>query len=299
MSIPAAYIGVILIWSTTPLAIKWSGEGAGYLFGVAARMVIGAMLCVALIALLRKPLPVTGAALRVYLAGAVGGFGSMFFVYWGATYIPSGWISVIFGLTPILTSLIASLFLAEESLSLEKLLGMCLAFSGLYVIFSGEHASLSPVAGLGIMLVFTSVLLHAISTVWVKSLSRDNALPAISMTGGTLLLIAPLYSLAYAMGDHPLPASVDERTMYSIIYLGIVGSVVGFMLYFYVLKNISASAISLIPLITPVSALLIGAGLNEEIITTSTWIGTALILFGLSIYQWGKSLSRYYRIRVG
>ena len=44
MSVPAAYLGIILIWSTTPLAVKWSGEGPGYLFGVTARMVIGALL---------------------------------------------------------------------------------------------------------------------------------------------------------------------------------------------------------------------------------------------------------------
>ncbi|MGZ8928379.1 MAG: EamA family transporter, partial [Methylobacter sp.] len=41
MRIPLAYISVILLWSTTPLAIKWSGEGSGYLFGVTGRMVIG------------------------------------------------------------------------------------------------------------------------------------------------------------------------------------------------------------------------------------------------------------------
>ena len=41
MSVPLAYIGVIIIWSTTPLAIKWSGGDAGFLFGVTARMLIG------------------------------------------------------------------------------------------------------------------------------------------------------------------------------------------------------------------------------------------------------------------
>ena len=52
MSIPAAYLGIILIWSTTPLAVKWSGEGPGYLFGVSARMAIGTLLCLLLVQLL-------------------------------------------------------------------------------------------------------------------------------------------------------------------------------------------------------------------------------------------------------
>ena len=41
MSVPAAYLGVIIIWSTTPLAIKWSGDDVGFQFGVAARMLVG------------------------------------------------------------------------------------------------------------------------------------------------------------------------------------------------------------------------------------------------------------------
>ncbi|MBU2479196.1 MAG: EamA family transporter, partial [Gammaproteobacteria bacterium] len=45
MSMPAAFLGVILIWSTTPLAIQWSSEGGGFLFGVAARMWLGALFC--------------------------------------------------------------------------------------------------------------------------------------------------------------------------------------------------------------------------------------------------------------
>jgi len=90
MSVPLAFIGVILIWSTTPLAIKWSGEGSVFLFGVTARMVIGASICIVLLRLLNKPLPLNRLAIQVYLAGAVAGYGSMLLVYWGASYIPSG-----------------------------------------------------------------------------------------------------------------------------------------------------------------------------------------------------------------
>lgn len=43
MSVPAAYLAVILIWSTTPLAVKWSGEGPGFLFGALGRMALGVL----------------------------------------------------------------------------------------------------------------------------------------------------------------------------------------------------------------------------------------------------------------
>ena len=43
MSVPAAFLAVVLIWSTTPLAIQWSSEGGGFLFGVASRMLLGVL----------------------------------------------------------------------------------------------------------------------------------------------------------------------------------------------------------------------------------------------------------------
>ncbi len=57
VSVGFSYIAVILIWSTTPLAIKWSGEGSGFLFGVTGRMVLGAVLALVVMQLMRLPFP--------------------------------------------------------------------------------------------------------------------------------------------------------------------------------------------------------------------------------------------------
>jgi drug/metabolite transporter (DMT)-like permease len=53
MSVPAAYLGVVLIWSTTPLAVKWSGEGPGFLFGALGRMGLATLLCLVAVAIFR------------------------------------------------------------------------------------------------------------------------------------------------------------------------------------------------------------------------------------------------------
>ena len=112
MSVPTAYIGVIVIWTTTPLAIKWSGEGSHFMFAVTTRMVIAAVLSLLILKATRTPLPWHKPARDTYLVGGLGIFGAMTLVYWGAQFIPSGWISVIFGLTPIMTGLMIA---ASES----------------------------------------------------------------------------------------------------------------------------------------------------------------------------------------
>lgn len=287
MSVPTAYLGIIIIWSTTPLAIKWSGEEVGFLFGVASRMLIGAAVCTLLLLILARKLPWHREARQTYLAAGLGIYGAMMSVYWGSQYIPSGLISVLFGLTPIVTGVIAAIWLQERSLTASKLAGIILGIVGLMVIF-GSGVELSDDAVYGIAAVLLSVILHSISAVWVKSISAR--LPALEVTNGGLLIAAPLYLVTWLLFSDGWPEDISTRTALSISYLAVFGSVLGFIMYFYVLKHIDASRVALVTLLTPVLALLLGQGLNNETINPAVWVGTFCILVGMSVYQWGARL---------
>ncbi len=290
MSVPLAYIGVIIIWSTTPLAIKWSGVDAGFLFGVTARMSIGLLFSSALLLLLSKRrLPWDKNARKIYLVAGIAIYGAMLSVYWGSQYISSGFISVIFGLNPIITGIMAALWLNERSLTPAKIFGVVLGVSGLIVIFSqaihvGNHAVI------GIAAVCLSVLLHSWSSVWFKKL--DIHLTALEITHGGLMVSVPLYLLTWFILEGGWPENFSQRGLGSIIYLGIFGSVLGFVMFFYILKHVDVSRVSLITLITPVAALFLGYALNNEVLNMSVWIGTALIMLGMSFYQWSGKFIR-------
>ncbi len=287
MSVPAAYLGIILIWSTTPLAIKWSAEDVGFLFGVSSRMLLGALICIALMTVLGRKLPRGRRALHVYLAGGFGVFGAMLCVYWAAQYISSGLISVLFGLTPIVTGLVAAVFLGEKAFTPSRLLGIVLGIIGLAIIFAqkinlGEHLIQ------GVMGVLLAVVMHSISGVWVKRIGVNMS--ALEVTTGSLLFSAPLYFLLWLIFDGQLPQIISNRAVGAILYLGIFGSVLGFIMYFYVLKHIEASRAALITLITPVLALLLGQQFNHEVLNIEVWLGSACILSGMLLYQWGPKL---------
>lgn len=284
MSIPAACLGVILIWSTTPLAIKWSGEGPGFLFGVTGRMAIGAMLCLLLVMLLRVRFPWHRAAVHTYLAAAVGIYGAMTCVYWGAQHIPSGLISVLYGLAPITVGILAAGWLGENSLTPAKIFGALTGIGGLTLIFAsgGTPGSL---ASWGILAVLASVLLHSISAVWVKRLDTD--LHALALATGGLLLALPCFLVTWWLLDGHWPAQIPGQALGSIIYLGVIGSGAGFILYYYILRRVEASRLALITLITPVIALVIGNLLNGETIGPRELIGVSMILAGLLFYEFG------------
>ena len=288
MSVPLAYIGVIIIWSTTPLAIKWSGIDSGFLFGVTARMLIGLLFSSVLIMFLsRRSVPWDKASRKIYLVAGIAIYGAMLSVYWGSQYISSGFISVLFGLNPIVTGIMAALWLNERSLTPAKILGVLLGVVGLIVIFQ-QAIDLGGHAAIGISAVCLSVLLHSWSGVWFKKL--DIKLTALEITHGGLMVSVPLYLLTWFILKGTWPENFSQRGLGSIVYLGIFGSVLGFVMYFYILKYVDVSRVALITLITPVVALFLGSTLNGETLNISVLIGAILIMLGMSFYQWSDKL---------
>ncbi len=284
MSIPLAYLTVVAIWSTTPLAIQWSALGTGFAFAVMARMLIGLCLAFSLITICRIGLPLHRKARQSYLVGGLGMFGAMLSTYWGAQYIHSGLISVLFGLSPLITSIFAAFWLGESALRPEKLLGMALGVGGLAVIFATGHALDGHQAVLGIAALLLAVILYSASMVGVKRIG-DNS-PPLATTAGTLLVAMPLFIAAWWLMDGHIPEEIPPRAGAAIIYLGIFGSVLGFALYYYVIKHMETGKVALITLITPVLALLLGHLLNGEAIEPRVWFGSALISLGLGLHQW-------------
>ena len=294
MNVPTAFAGVVLIWATTPLAIKWSSEGAGFLFGVTSRMLLGVFVCLLLLALTGRRLRWHAPARRTYLAAGLGLWGAMTSVYWAAQLIPSGLIAVVFGLTPLVTGVMSVIWLDERAFSPFRTVGMLLGVGGLAVIF-GRNLSQAPTAAWGLAAVGLSVLIHSASAVWVKRIGAR--LGALETTTGALLVAVPLYTAAWLIFDGLLPADLGARAVASILYLAVFGSAIGFILYFHVLENLPASRVALITLMTPVLALLVGQWANAEQVGAVAWIGTAMILLGLALYQWGDRLTMRLRLR--
>jgi len=281
MRITLTYISVILLWATTPLAIKWSGQGPGFLFGVTARIAIGTVCILLVLALMRQRLAWHRKALLTYLAIALQIYGAMPAVYWAAQFIPSGWISVIFGLTPLMTALLAAIFLGERSLTLGKLLAYGLGIGGLGVIF-GSALQLGHDAVLGIGGVLVSTFLQSLSAVWVKRIAAK--LPALSQVTGGLLLALPAYLLTWWLVDGHWPVLLTPTSLAAIIYMGVIATSLGFVLYYYLLTHLPATRVALIALMSPLLALMLGHVMNHEPLTLKVVTGTLLILSALIVH---------------
>lgn len=290
MRILVAYVSVILIWSTTPLGILWSSETVHPTFAVLMRMVIALLLGSIILRLWRIELPKTNSAIRLYCYSGIGVFGGMLFSYLSAQYISSGLMSVIFGLAPIFSGILAQRIIAEPKFDRLKKIALTIALLGLLIVCY-DSLVISNASVLGVVYVLIAVMFFSLSAVLVKSI--QISIHPVATTVGALLFSTPLFLLVWLVFDGSLPYQQwKARSLWSILYLGIVGSLIGFLAYFYILQKLNASTVALITMVTPIIAMSLGAYLNKELITDNLVMGAISVVCGLSLFQWGEEIKK-------
>lgn len=289
MKVPIAYAAVVLIWSTTPLGIIWSSETVPPAMAVLLRMMIAAVIGTLLLMTFRIKLPMSANARKLYSYSTLGVFGGMMCSYLASPYVSSGFMSLVFGLSPIISGLLAQKILKESTFDRSKVIAMILSFSGLLIV-CWDKLTINNDSIIGIGLLLTAVTVFSLSAVMVKSVIIN--IHPMATTLGTLYFSIPLFILTWLItsGGQIEVVQWSNRSLISIIYLGVFGSFIGFIAYFFVLQRLPASTVSLVTLITPVFAIILGTIFNDEKISHSLIVGALLILLGLSLFFWGKRL---------
>lgn len=284
MPVILAYLIVVIIWSTTPLGIVWSNDSVSPTLAVLSRMVIGLVLALLFLLFTRIPLPRDKQALRLYCYSGFGVFGGMLFSYMAAQSLSSGMMSLVFGLAPLLSGLLAQKILDEPAFGWRKKLALFIALTGL-VISCSDSLLNGQNQWSGLLLILVAVVIFSLSGVMIKSLKIS--IHPIATTAGSLLFSVPLFLLCWLVMDGEFTLQHwSLKSSLSIVYLGVFASFIGFVAYFYILQKLSASTVALVTLLTPVFALLLGNQLNGEQISLKLLLGASLILTGLSLYQW-------------
>ena len=288
MRIALCYIATILIWSTTPLAFKWS-TAAGFIPGIIGRLLLASVCGALLLLILRRLPPWNDAARRLYLVGGLSLFLTWFTIGWGMQFIPSGWVSVIFGLTPIMTSIISTYWYEENRLGLARLGSLVLSVAGLGVIF--QHSlKLGHEAAWGIAANVLGTFFYAVTMVWMKRINAGvNAFVTTTTSHSVALL---MFAAAGFLTGAGFETEVTARTLGAIAYLGIIGSIGGYTMFFYLLAHLDTTRIAAISLVTPILSVLIGHAFNAEPLNAEIWTGTGMVVLGLLWFEIDSTMTR-------
>jgi drug/metabolite transporter (DMT)-like permease len=276
------YLGLVIIWSSTWVAIKIGLEDCPPLLGAGIRFAAAGLLLLGFAAVrgrsLRTDARLAGILALMPFALAYG------LVYWGEQHIPSGLAAVIFGVLPLYTAFLGAVLLPDQPLRVRLVVGILVAIGGLALAFAESAASGDPELALaGAAALAVAPLGASVGNISLKL--RAGELDAVALNGWGMLGGGVVLLVASAIGESWGDAAWTAESVGSIAYLAVIGSAVPFVGLTVLLRHISAQATSFLAMLLPFGALLFGAALYAEAITERALAGAALVAIGLLIAQ--------------
>ncbi|HUG46961.1 MAG TPA: DMT family transporter [Candidatus Limnocylindria bacterium] len=282
-----AFLGVVIVGGLNGVGVRFSNAELDHLWGAALRFGLASALLFAVVAIRRLPLPRGQALVGSVLYGLIGFALAYGFAYYGLIETPAGIAMVILALVPLLTLLLAVAH-GLEKLRAQSLGGSLLALAGVALIF-WERLETTAAPLLSLLAIVAAAFAIAETGVVVKRFPRAHPVSnnALAMAVGALALLAAALLFGQSIA---LPVGAD--TLGALAYLVVIGSVVLFMLFLFIIERWTASATSYSLLLMPLPAAVGGALLLGEPITIGLIVGGAVIVLGVYLGAFAPSLAR-------
>lgn len=195
-------------------------------------------------------------------------------------YISSGVLAVMIALYPLLTAILAHQFLEHEKLTTKRIAGLALAFAGSLIIILTGTTGLGHAGDLrGHLLALLGVTLSAVGAIYMRRhLTNEDA---AVITGGQVAFSVPLLIPFIVLGPAVHLTQVTGQAWFAVVYTGVMGSFIGYMILFMLIKRYGATIGALPGYLMPIAATLLGALVLGEIITLPLILGAVMVLIGV------------------
>ena len=277
------WFALSVIWGTTWLFIKLGLQDLPPVSFAAARFVIAATILLMVMAWQGIRFPrLRRDWLLLAATGALAFTTNYGLLFWGEQHISSGLAAVLQATIPAFGLVIAHYHLPDERITPLKLCGVGLGIAGVAVIFSDQLQIAGRLALWGSAAVVLGALAVSYANVLVKAHGR-HLHPATLAAGQMLCGLAPLLLFGIVTEGNPLKFRWTLMAVGSLLYLALVGSVVAFLLYYWLLKHMDVTKTMLISLATPPVAVALGWLVLGEQLMWRTLLGGACILLGITL----------------
>jgi drug/metabolite transporter (DMT)-like permease len=203
-------------------------------------------------------------------------------IFWAEQHISSGLAALLQATTPAFGLVVAHFHLPSERMTWPKIAGVVLGVCGVGVVFSNQLTIAGGFALAGCVGVVLSSIFVAYSNVLVKAYGR-NLEPAILAAGQMFFGLIPLLLIGIPLEGNPLHYHWTRLAVVSLFYLAIVGSVIAFLLYYWLVHHMDVTKTMMISLVTPVVAVLLGMVVLREKLDWRTIAGGAMIMSGIAL----------------
>lgn len=207
-------------------------------------------------------------------------------IAWSETFLDSGYTAILNATTPIWTSMMG-VFFFSISLQWKQWAGVLVGFIGILLLMDIDAPGLTKnQLGLGIVLMLIATCCYGYSSQYAKKHLQNTTvwITASSTLFAGMLLSALMMLLteSWTLPENP----INYNILLSLIGLGVFGSGIAYLLYYYMISAGSAEFATLVTYLVPVSAVMWGSVLLDEQIHSSAFWGLLLIFVG--VYLTGK-----------
>jgi drug/metabolite transporter (DMT)-like permease len=284
--IPAAWLTLCVIWSSTWLAIKFGLRDLPPISYAGIRFVIAVLALFAVSIGRVRLLPEKASDYAVLAFTGVLMFSINYgLLFWGELHVSSGLAAVLQATIPISGMIFAHWMLPDEPIRIQRLIGALIALAGVAVIcarlldFNGMIAFW---AGLGIVIGATCA---AFSNVLLKARAIRIA-PAMLAAWQMIFGTVPMLLFGFVTEGNPLRFHWTTLSIFCLLYLAIIGSALTFLLLYWLLPRMSTTKLQTIALITPPGAVALGWLFAGEHLSLWSLLGGFLVLVGVWMIFW-------------
>jgi drug/metabolite transporter (DMT)-like permease len=280
-------IGVMaLIWGSTWLVIRIGLTDLPPFTALFLRFALSCAVFIPLAAILARREGGTRPPFSLSLiVGTFNFTGSYCIVYWVEQDLPSALASLLFATYPLMLAVAGHFVLPGERLRPLAALGFLIGFVGVAILLLTDVPAIGGEAIVPSLVMLGSPLVVTIGTLILKRrgagfssllLNRDALAVSVAQVAAIALVTEWLVT--------PRPAMhFGGAAIFSVLYLALLGTVVTFGVYFWLLRTAPAAQLALIAYLTPAIAVALGAVVLGETVTAFTVVGAALILGGVAL----------------
>lgn len=210
-------------------------------------------------------------------------------IFTGQTQIGAGLASVFYATTPLWTILVANLLTSDEKLSAAKLAGVGLGMAGAAIMIGPGLLSGLGGPAWAKLAVIGAAISYAFAVVYAKRFKdiKPTVVATGQLTAATMLMV-PIVFFLYSPGQI-VTSSIPVWT--AILMLAVFTTAFAFILYFNLIASAGATSASLVTLLVPLSAIMLGAVFLGERLKPLELLGMLLIMTSLVIMD-GRLLRR-------
>ncbi len=274
-----ALLALYIVWGSTYLGIKVAIETIPPFFHAGIRFLISGVILVIWQRSAGVAMPTRSQWISTAIIGNLLLLGGNGLVSWAEQFIPSGIAALIIGSVPIFLVIGEALRPGGVKPNWQAILGIGIGFVGIYILVGPSKEAGMALNVFGVIALLSACVLWTFGSIYSKN---ANLPKSVLMSTGAQMLMGSigLFIVSALTGELVSwdASAVSARSIYGVLYLIFIGSLIGFVAYGWLLQNAPISLVATYAYVNPIVAVLLGYWFGNETLEPRIWLATAIII---------------------